>query len=215
MASTFTPVNSRQDQVSLVEIDPRGDVYFVLAKTTLRVSSKVLCLVSDVFCAMFLSENFVEGETLSKEGTCRVSLPTDDPKAMQAVCLILHHRPALIDWDITINVLEDIAILADKYACAAALSLWAHAQMASVMEEPIYHSDENCSLLYIAYTLDLAAHFTEISKRMVFAKHNVSCKHTHKNDLLPCGILSKPFPKVAFLCYIPLYSPRKTPYPTR
>ena len=198
MANNFTPVNSGQRQISLVEIDCRGDVYLLLSKITLRVSSRILSLVSDVFCVMFQSENFVEGQTLLETGSCRVPLPADDPKAMQAICLILHHRPAQITWDITVSVLEEIARLGDKYACSGALSLWGQFQMVRLIKEPVYNAEDNVSLLYVAYTLDLAIQFTEISRRMVFSKHKATYQNSYRDELLPCGILSKLAPIGAF-----------------
>ena len=200
MASAFTPVNSRErlpNEVPLIEIDPKGDVYLKLCTTTLRVSSKVLCLASDVFSVMFESENFVEGETLSKKGTCHVPLPGDKSSAMQIACLILHHRTALITEDVTVNSLKDIAVIGDKYACTAALSPWVQVEMTRLLKKPFHYAQDNFDLLYIAHTLDLAADFTEITKRIVFSERKFYDRYSYETDLLPRGVLGEPAPESA------------------
>lgn len=105
-------------------IDPNGDVvlFFTGDSPRLLVSSKVLCLASPVFTAMF-SRHFREGHSLSSTGSTEISLPDDPPLAMETIAKILHFRHDLVSMS-GLDDLFDVALMADKYDLANSLGPW-------------------------------------------------------------------------------------------
>ena len=104
-----------------VVIDPEGDAYLDLGTTELKVSSKVLSVASKVFNRVFSPR----WETTKPAGGPRhIELPEDDPEAMTAVCRILHYHSDLVGTKQTIEFLEKMAIVSDKYDCIPAILPW-------------------------------------------------------------------------------------------
>ncbi len=108
--------------------DPNGDVILVdEAETTpvrMRVHSKYLSSVSEVFATMFNSLS-VEGQGLSEEFPKEVTLSDHVPyhlcTAMRTmICVLYHHNDALPDV-LDATRLLDLAELAGKYSLERAL----------------------------------------------------------------------------------------------
>lgn len=109
--------------------DPNGDVELLVGGegniTTIKVASKVLSSASPVFAALF-EPHFSEGLALSKSSTssiCQIKLPDDNPEALTLVCHVLHYRRD-IPHRISLELLEKVAILCDKYDLAIVLMPW-------------------------------------------------------------------------------------------
>ncbi len=97
--------------------------------TLIRVSSKILTLVSPVFNAM-LNGNFREGQLrLSTDSPPYLDLPEDNPFAMLLMCRVLHYHAKTTNRTIDMVFIADIAKLADKYGCASACQPWFRAQL--------------------------------------------------------------------------------------
>ncbi|KAI9040724.1 BTB/POZ domain-containing protein [Aspergillus affinis] len=113
----------------LQEFDPNGDVIFVVGEGMLEkerkflVSSRVLSLASPVFAKLF-SESFSEGIEL-KKGTCpELSLPEDDPQAMETIFRIAHFlKPEEVAPPMT-EFPAKVAVHANKYDCMKVVAAW-------------------------------------------------------------------------------------------
>lgn len=81
----------------------------------LLVSSRHMALASPVFKAMLRHEGFKEGHILSTEGSVKVQLPDDSPRAMRIVCSIIHSQNRRVPRKVSLKRLASIAILVDKY----------------------------------------------------------------------------------------------------
>lgn len=64
---------------------------------------------------------FAEGKQLSAKGAVEISLPEDDAAAMIIICNILHLRHKEIPQKPPVDQIYQVAVLADKYNCSAAL----------------------------------------------------------------------------------------------
>ncbi|MCJ1317625.1 hypothetical protein MMC15_002950 [Xylographa vitiligo] len=111
----------------IVKIDPKGDVILELTspqgKSRLLVSLKVLSLVSSVFDTMF---NSLSKEILHNQPARRVFillLPEDGAEALTTLYGVLHYRPDEFDEDIHPDCLVNVAMVADKFDCVAAIML--------------------------------------------------------------------------------------------
>jgi hypothetical protein len=119
-----------------VPLDPEGDVILVMTASgameatedgasSFLVSSKVLGLASPVFAKMF-GPNFIEGQQVRRGERPSIELE-DDPKAMQTLLRILHHKLADVPLYMAPKPLMDLAILADKYNCLETFRPWSMA----------------------------------------------------------------------------------------
>ncbi|TKA61288.1 hypothetical protein B0A55_10399 [Friedmanniomyces simplex] len=114
-----------------VNILPDGDlVLAVSGSLELRTSTVVLSNASPVFKAM-LGPKFAEGQALQADYAGvphTVTLPDDDPEAMQSLCLILQCG-AIAPSSIPAELMVKTTLLADKYDCIDAIkrsaALWA------------------------------------------------------------------------------------------
>lgn len=151
-----------------INIDPKGDVVLEVgppgAKRSFRVSSNVLSLGSPVFAAM-LNSAFIEGNVPTDGSKRTISLQEDDPDAVDTLMNILHLQSQnVIVW--TFPLLEQLALLCDKYDCARALkpwkTLWLKEWRGSVNGE-----DNFWKMLYISYAFDDRAAFYNASEGIV------------------------------------------------
>ena len=130
-------VENNRGLSSSFDIDPSGDILIYLQEDMiLRISSKVLAIASKVFSAMF-QKGFQVGNILAETGSGIVELPDDDPKAIHALCLLLHHHhPLSIPYVVDAEFLHRMAIVVDKYACADAVYGWAMHQVSDLASNP-------------------------------------------------------------------------------
>lgn len=100
-----------EDQPSTV-LDPAGDVQLSTETQTFLVSSKVMCLASPVWRAMFDPQ----GPWAKRSSTGPFSLPEDDPDALLTILRIAHlHFSDLPDALVVYQHLLQLAVLCDKY----------------------------------------------------------------------------------------------------
>ncbi|EME41293.1 hypothetical protein DOTSEDRAFT_108293, partial [Dothistroma septosporum NZE10] len=120
----------------IVNIHPEGDVVLTCGSITpkrLRVSSLVLSMASPVFKVLF-EPKFEEGIALASDKSLDITLPEDDPDAMESICNVLHLRndeAGISTTDhraMTARQVLEIAVFCDKYNCqtamAAAATCW-------------------------------------------------------------------------------------------
>jgi hypothetical protein len=93
--------------------------------TRIFVSSQVMSVASPVFNTMFRPKAYKEGSILAREGLVQVSLPDDSPQAMAVLCDIFHLQSSKVPLaHITVDLLDEIATMVDKYDCAEAIQPW-------------------------------------------------------------------------------------------
>ena len=139
--------------VEQLDIDLAGDVMLILGdsgdQTRVRVSSKVLSLASPVLAAMF-SSKYSEGYNLAEKGYLEVTLREDNPQAMIFLSKALHFQQTLSQ--VSLPLLEELAILCDKYDASLALGplskIWLSSDIGSVDSE-----DRHLKILRISYLL--------------------------------------------------------------
>ena len=101
-----------------------------------------------------LQVNFREGAKLAEYGTCRIELPDDDAQTMQVVNRVLHYRQFEVLWNTDALFLQNVAIVADKYACTGALSYWARVQLMAIPKAPGRTDTVDAIALFVAYVFD-------------------------------------------------------------
>lgn len=114
---------------------PDGDVILVVGSTAkrFRVSSEILTAASPVFKTM-LGPNFREGQQpRSSTEPVEVSLPEDDPGAMQGLCRLLHLDVFNTADTLTLGSqnIFGIVVLADKYDAVTAIRWQARSALLS------------------------------------------------------------------------------------
>ncbi|MCJ1396910.1 hypothetical protein MMC11_000101 [Xylographa trunciseda] len=150
-----------------VDIDANGDVILHLSsETKLRVSSKVLSLASPVFKAMFRS-GFAEGSALIQNGSCYVHLSDDNPEAVTRLCRVLHHRSRIPKVWVGNKLMEDMAVLSDKYDCVQSMAYWSTLCL-GVGIRAGHEGTTLDGLLFPVFTFDQPEYFQLVTKRMVY-----------------------------------------------
>lgn len=155
--------------------DPDGDVILVIGEkspVSICASSKVLGLASPVFKAMF-SPNFWEGTNLSSSNPRRISLPEDDPTAVEYLCFVLHFR-CQDDKTISREEFEEVAVLCEKYDCIHAVSYWSkswlnHFALEQFHLDPKEHYRRMLGQICTSYLYDNHEAFWESSKHLLMA----------------------------------------------
>jgi hypothetical protein len=80
---------------------------------SLVISSHVLALTSHYFKRM-LNTLMTEGIEFARTGRVTIPLPEDDAEAMTTICNIIHHRNTLVQPEVDLSFLHDIAVVSDK-----------------------------------------------------------------------------------------------------
>lgn len=98
-------------------LDPSGDVRLTTNTQDFVVSSKVMCLASPVWRAMFDPRGpWVKQSSSSSSGESIFNLPEDDPDALLILLRIAHlHFSDLPDALVVYEHLLQLAVLCDKY----------------------------------------------------------------------------------------------------
>lgn len=184
------------DDSAMIEVmlDSEGDVDLRLEGYNVVASSHVLSLASPVLRKMFAGP-FREGAQLRENRAERpvVSFPEDDAAAFLLFCKIAHHRADEIQRNPTPHVLEQLAVLCDKYGCAGAVvgwgALWLHK---SVKGRPL---EDLVRRLLLAYVLDLREAFSAISQEiLLYHTESVSCLPVLGDyPFIPPDLSCKPF----------------------
>lgn len=160
------------------DIAPYGDIILELTTKAgiaqLKVASQVLCTASPVFRAML-------GPTSSFKEACelrtktadtepyRLVLADDNPEALAVILLALHCQNKFVPVDISFQNLLDLAVICDKYDCAAAVSLWADIWVKDwkkMAQDAGYEQ-----WLFIAWTFGVEDVFQNLSKKLIMEGH--------------------------------------------
>jgi hypothetical protein len=136
---------------------------------SLRVSSSVLCLASQVFAAM-LSGPMAEAQAFHAVDSPRpfpITLPEDDGHVFAILANVIHFRSQTVPFLPPTATLLSLAFLVDKYACAPALrcqgEIWLNRAIEARNSAEYGSFDRLCDLLLFAYALDLPAPFFQLS----------------------------------------------------
>jgi hypothetical protein len=149
-------------------IDPRGDVTLHCTKegqaeVRLRVSSKVLSVASPVFTACM--RPYIRG-TPTRGRSYSVPLPDDDPEAMYILCNVLHFQHQRVPRTPDIPLLQELAILCDKYTCVRCVGLWPREWLSGWLRSTEVPSELE-KLLAVGYTLNEPEAFAYLSLQIV------------------------------------------------
>ncbi|EME41816.1 hypothetical protein DOTSEDRAFT_135377 [Dothistroma septosporum NZE10] len=108
--------------VDQVDVAPNGDLVLIIRdELALRVYSVILELCSPVFKAM-LDPHFAEGQIQGASADPkRIALPEDSAEGMRILCLCLHHQTDTLKQLPSHAVIQELAIVADKYGCMNAV----------------------------------------------------------------------------------------------
>lgn len=164
------------DSSNFIEIDPEGDVQLQLSSgeddnrqlLVLKVASKTLALASPVFKKM-LNSSFEEGIAKATKGSVAIPLPEDDAEAMTIICRALHNINDLVPEQLSSTLLEEIAVLCNKYDCARALMAHGNVWIRSGLDSSPSSLDLD-RLLFAASVLDIPAAFAKVAWDFVLAR---------------------------------------------
>ena len=195
-------MSDRQDpEPTRIDLDPYGDVIFVLKDVEIKMSSKALSLASPVFKAL-LRPTFSEGQALRDGKTARIEFPDDDTEAMKAICKCAHFQPE-DPSNVTEKWLVNLAMLVDKYDCLGATRCFGALALASISIK-LDQTLSDGHLLLPAYVLDDYVSFQRITKRLVFEVNGVGQAHAtacsvyglseDMKQLLPAGLARECLP---------------------
>ncbi|SLM41255.1 hypothetical protein LPUS_12201 [Lasallia pustulata] len=153
-------------------LDDEGDIILAVGPTgahRITVSSKVLCLASDVFKAM-TKPRFREGLSLRspKNPTAEpvvIVLPDDDPLATLMLCQLLHFQIDMVESHPDAMKVLALAVVCDKYNCAGAIryatEMWLNLLVGSADVSSLKQ------LLIATYLLDSAVMFASVTSKLL------------------------------------------------
>ena len=157
---------SVEDAITVVAIDDDGDTdlecRFADGTKLLRVSSKVLCLASPVMKKLFTS-GFRESVDPSPR-RC-VPLPEDNGEALLLVCSVVHYHTETDSPSLSVDALENVATLVDKYDMSKTIQTWSAGWLEGALESATPKTLD--SLLQSAYLLDDAKSFSKVSWKII------------------------------------------------
>lgn len=151
---------------------PAGDLILVVgpSRYEVRVYSLILTNVSSIFASKISIENYSDNAVVSDHP--RLSLPDDDPKAMEIMCHILHGNSLNAEMGkIPPRLILVVAILAAKYDCTLALRAAAEYWLSPEIMDTIAQSGvvrpEKKDLLLAAYWFRYEKAFEAASLRLI------------------------------------------------
>ncbi|EXF75205.1 hypothetical protein CFIO01_06163 [Colletotrichum fioriniae PJ7] len=151
---------------------PTGDLILVVgpSRYEVRVYSLILSNVSPTFASNISKVNYTEDAVVSDPP--RLSLPDDDPKAMEIMCHILHGNSLNAEMGkIPPRLILVVAILAAKYNCTLALRAAAEYWLSPEIMDTIAQSGvvrpEKKDLLLAAYWFRYEKAFEAGSLRLI------------------------------------------------
>ncbi|KAM3421011.1 hypothetical protein BST61_g1435 [Cercospora zeina] len=167
------------------EVAPDGDVKLICGSEEnenlihIIVSSVVLSLGSPVFKAM-LGAHFKEGTTLATGAQLELPLPEDSPRAMLAICEVMHMK-SVTRAAPSVDQLVKIVMLVDKYDCRGALN-YAMREWIRCTEEIAPGDMDRLHLFVIAYLMELRQDFSKFGYHLV-GKSSLSFRFDPPNDI--------------------------------
>jgi hypothetical protein len=172
-----------------------GPMSFKVKEVRLRVSSHKLISSSRYFKAMLEGSGFREAQELKEHGFVEIDLPgaEDEPKAMMIILGILYGESANVPSEIDLLLLNEIAVLADKYEWHTLAEPWATTWFNSLMDYrglPDGTAAEALTWLWIAWVFGIEEHFETISGNII-RNATQSFSLTDENIRLPSKILGE------------------------
>jgi hypothetical protein len=89
----------------------------------IRVSSKHMIMASPVLRSMLEDGNFKEGEALRSNGSVEIPFPEDNPDAFLILRKIIHGITRQVPREVDFEMMNEIAILVDKYQASLLIRL--------------------------------------------------------------------------------------------
>ncbi|KAJ5008561.1 hypothetical protein K4K48_000120 [Colletotrichum sp. SAR 10_66] len=126
------PCNQTPDPVPKPrpEIAPNGEVILLVGPDShpIRVHALILADASPVFKCLLkpTSSTYTEPAAVlfaTPDSPAHVTLPEDDPQAIETICRVLHSRIDDVVCDLADDEVLMVAMAADKYDCTAAMGL--------------------------------------------------------------------------------------------
>ncbi|KAJ0336498.1 hypothetical protein KNSL1_013264 [Colletotrichum chrysophilum] len=112
------------------EIAPNGEVILLVGPDLqpIRVHALILADASPVFKCLLqpTSSTYTEPAAVlfaTPDSPAHVTLPEDDPQAIETICRVLHSRIDDAVCDLSDDEVLKVAVAADKYDCTAAMGL--------------------------------------------------------------------------------------------
>ncbi|KAF4877740.1 hypothetical protein CGCSCA1_v003160 [Colletotrichum siamense] len=112
------------------EIAPNGEVILLVGPDShpIRVHALILADASPVFKCLLkpTSSTYTEPAAVlfaTPDSPAHVTLPEDDPQAIETICRVLHSRIDDVVCDLADDEVLMVAMAADKYDCTAAMGL--------------------------------------------------------------------------------------------
>ena len=189
-----------EEDVTLVDIDPNGDVLLQgLHPTKFRVSSKVLAQASDLFQTMmhhceesirfhFALSFGVRHRRVEDKGKDLYTLPFPLPLVGTEVSIlfldVLHHQTSTLPQKISLELVLGIGIMCDMYNCAEAFKPWSAMWLTGSEPEAAGDLGQSCYLLATAYVLDDADSFSRLSRNILREKDGSFSSLPIPRDLL-------------------------------
>jgi hypothetical protein len=145
------------------------------SKLEIDALPQVMANASPVFRAMLQPDRFNEGQKLSTDKFCIISLPDDDPPTMEILCDILHLRTDKVpSKGMTADSLAAFAALVDKYDCALAIHPWPILWLADLkLSNDLLHNvdfmneEELCTWTYISCHLGYKNLFRKCTSALI------------------------------------------------
>ena len=155
--------------LTVVTIDPKGNVVLVARDQDIVVSSNVLSSTSDVFKTMF-KPTFSEDIALAANGKCRIQLPEDDPRALGILCIVLHYPRAEIEFNTDPVLFHKIALLANKYQCGDTLYYWVKKNLDIHLndDDSVFDTASCLRLLEVAFITKIPCLFKAFTFKLLF-----------------------------------------------
>lgn len=157
-----------------MDIVPYGDLILEVDSPVglarFKVVSAVLCLASPVFRAMLGPDsNFKEAcELRDAEASTEpyvIPLEDTDPRALAVILNAIHLRNDYVPQSISFANLYELAVICDKYDCAAAVTLWVFIWIKSWKDLALQPGYEKW--LFIAWTFKNEDVFASLSKKII------------------------------------------------
>lgn len=109
------------------------------------------------------SPPWAEGEGLSSTNPPNVCLKDDDPEAMHWMLSVLHYCKDVNRAELSLQTLQKVALLCDKYDCCTALAPWAQQHI-----KRLYDAEEYpLAPLWLSYIFGHSRSFWKITRNMM------------------------------------------------
>lgn len=176
------------------------------------VSSVVLCGASSVFTAMLgPCSPFAEAVALRRAqaagGDLYVQpLSDDDPVALAVTLSAMHFKLENVPRETTVEQLMQLAIVCDKYNCAAVLKQWVEKWITIRKCQQVKKPTQSIQMLFVAWVFGADGEFGELTQTLVpkIAFSGASGR-TEVCRMLkpPRGGLRQIWPPLSFGAYVP------------